>query len=62
VAVLAELEPNKNDQFFSHELMFFLGGGSGSGRVSWGVAVVGWEWYRCIEEIKAVGMIPNSAW
>jgi hypothetical protein len=30
--------------------------------VAWGVAVVGWEWYRWIEEIEAVRMVPVGMW
>jgi uncharacterized membrane protein len=30
--------------------------------VGWGVAVAGWEWYRWIEEIKAVRMVLVRVW
>jgi hypothetical protein len=35
-----------------------LGGGAMSGIAGWGVAVAGCSWYRWIEEIKAVRMVP----
>jgi hypothetical protein len=31
--------------------------GSGGGGIEWVVAVAGWQWYRWIEEIKAVILI-----
>jgi hypothetical protein len=30
--------------------------------VGWGVTVVFWLWYRWIEEIRAVRMVPGRNW
>jgi hypothetical protein len=43
--------------FFFRRLPDGLGNGV---RVAWGVAVAGWQWYRWIEEIGAVILIPST--
>jgi hypothetical protein len=32
------------------------------GVAGWGVAVVGWQWYQSIEQIKAVRMVLVRVW
>jgi hypothetical protein len=48
-------EKEKNIDFFGH-------GSVNEQGVAWGVAVAGCSWYRWIEEVKAVRMIPVGEW
>jgi hypothetical protein len=38
------------------------GGADGCVAAARGVAVAGWQWYRWIEEVAAVRMVPKWAW
>jgi hypothetical protein len=60
VAVLAELWRFENVSKIYIYIWRFLDTDTDAVAVAYRVAVAGWQWYRWIEEIRAVRMVPVS--
>jgi hypothetical protein len=62
VTVLAEIWRLEKNKKMKKKWQLVVTIDSGSGSIGWGVAVVGWQWYRWIEEVGAVRMVPIRTW